>query len=122
MIQGRVRGLRLHVEILFRLTGQPDLEIDFVIDTGFQGALTLPTADVATLQLPLLTRFSVRLADGSIVWVPVHQATILRDRQDTDVAVFAMGLRPLLGTALLDGFNLNADFTDGGAVSLQRLP
>jgi hypothetical protein len=33
-----------------------------------------------------------------------------------------MGDRPLLGTALLDGYNLNIDFLDRGDVRIQRCP
>jgi clan AA aspartic protease len=122
MIQGRVIGLQVCLGIVFRLPGQPDLQIEFVIDTGFEGALTLPVAAVAALQLPFRTRFDARLADASRVTVRVHEATIVWDGQNTDVAVFAMGQRPLLGTALLDGFNLNVDFIDNGPATLQRLP
>jgi clan AA aspartic protease len=122
MIQGQVHGLQSGVGVVIRLPGQPDLQIEFVIDTGFEGALTLPIPAVAALQLPYLTRFDARLADGSVVRVRVHQETIVWDGKETDVALFAMGQRPLLGTSLLDGFNLSIDFTDGGAITLQRLP
>ena len=33
----------------------------------------------------------------------------------------AMGNRPLLGTSLMDGFNVSADFADNGPLTLQRL-
>jgi predicted aspartyl protease len=41
-------------------------QIEVVIDTGFNGSLTLPTALVASLGLPWLCRQQGLLADGSV--------------------------------------------------------
>ena len=112
----------MRLSILFRLPNQPTLSIEFVVDTGFEGALTLPPAAVTALNLTYVVDIVVNLADGSQRKVGAYQATITWDGQDTDVAVFAMGDRPLLGTSLLDGFNLSVDFADGGAITIQRLP
>lgn len=87
----------------------------------FEGALTLPAAAVSALGLPYLIDIAANLADDSSSQVAVHQATILWDGREVDVAVLAMGKRPLLGTALLDGYNLNADFEDNGTVAVTRL-
>src|SRR6266568_1179111 len=38
------------------------------------------------------------------------------------VAVLAIGDRPLLGTALLDGYNLSVDFVASGDVRIQACP
>jgi hypothetical protein len=35
---------------------------------------------------------------------------------EKDVAVLAMGRRPLIGTALLEDYHLSIDFYDGGTV------
>jgi clan AA aspartic protease len=121
VILGNVVGLQVQVGVIFRLPNRPDLEIEFVVDTGFAGALTLPPAAVAALGLPFREDISANLADDTYAIVAVHRATILWDGRDITVAVLAMGKRPLLGTALLDGFNLNADFADNGAVTLRRL-
>ena len=107
--------------VAFVLTGQPDMQIEFVIDTGFEGALTLPPQAVAAFALPYLEQLPANLADDSPLLVNIHLATIRWDGREIDVAVLAMGKRPLLGTALLDGFNLNVDFEDSGAVTLQHL-
>lgn len=122
MIRGRVDGLRAVVDVAFRLLGRPALQIEFVVDTGFEGALTLPPAAVASLGLPYRNDLVMRLADGTRRLILVHEATISWDGQDMDIAVLAMDGTPLLGTSLLDGFNLNVDFTNGGAVTIQPLP
>lgn len=73
------------------------------------------------LELPWVGYLDAKLADDSDARGDVHQTTIVWDGRDIAVAVLAMGQRPLLGTALLAGCNLNADFVDNGPVSVQRL-
>jgi len=121
MISGTVVGLQMQVEVIFRLPNQPNLKLEFIVDTGFEGALTLPPGAITALGLPLLGDLDAHLADDSPTRVDVHEATILWDGHEVTVAVLARGRRPLLGTALLDGFNLNADFADNGPVTLHRL-
>jgi clan AA aspartic protease len=77
VIRGRVVGLQIRADVIFRLPNQPDMAIEFVIDTGFEGALTLPPAAIATLGLPLLTDIHAKLADKSRRKVNAHLATIL---------------------------------------------
>jgi len=52
MISCHVKGLQAHVGVTLRLPNQSGLEIEFVVDTGFEGALTLPPTAVAALGLP----------------------------------------------------------------------
>jgi len=40
MIQETVVGLQILVGVVFRLPNRPDIEIEFVVDTGFEGALS----------------------------------------------------------------------------------
>ncbi len=42
MIYGRLVGGKATVSVIFCLPGQPDLSLSFVVDTGFNGYLTLP--------------------------------------------------------------------------------
>ena len=121
MIQGAVVGLQILVNVSFRLPNSPDIQIEFVVDTGFEGALTLPSNAVTALGLPYLGQINANLADDSSAKVDVYQATILWHGQEVSAAILAMGKRPLLGTFLLDGFNLNADFEDNGIAALKQL-
>lgn len=120
MIRGTVFGLQARVGVVLRLPHAPDLTMEFVVDTGFAGALTLPPRAVVALGLPLVQDMPATLADGSGIRVDVHAATIVWGGREVEVAVLAMGGRPLLGTALLDGFNLSADFADNGPVTLRH--
>jgi clan AA aspartic protease len=106
------------VEITIRLPNPPAIRIEFVLDTGFEGDLTLPPAAVAALALPFRQDIIARLADGSPVRVDVYRATIVWDGADRNVTVLALGGRPLLGTALLDGSETCIQFADGGLVRI----
>ena len=56
MINGHVVAHRVLVNVPLRTANQPEVEVAFVIDTGFTGFLTLPPAIVAALNLPFLRR------------------------------------------------------------------
>lgn len=122
MTQGRVAGHEAQVGVVFRRINQPDLEITFVVDTGFEGALSLPISAVAALELPFFTRLDANLADDSSVRTDVHVATILWHGNEWEVAVLAMGRRPLLGTTLLQSKRLCIDFEDRGTVDIGEIP
>jgi len=48
---GIVRDLHVLLPVKFRLNGVPDLALEFVVDTGFTGLVTLPLDGVAVLGL-----------------------------------------------------------------------
>lgn len=116
MIQGSVIGLQARMSILLLPPGASGIEIECVIDTGFEGFLTLPPAVIADLDLPYLISINANLADNSSVETNVHLATILWNGTERNVAVLAMGRRPLIGTALMEDYHLSIDFCEGGTV------
>jgi clan AA aspartic protease len=122
VIQGNVVGLQAQIGVLFCLADRSQiLEIKCVIDTGFEGCLTLPPAAVAQLQLPYLTNLNANLADNSSIQTEVYLSTILWNGVERNVPVLAMGRRPLIGTALLRDYHLGIDFCDGGTVLLEPI-
>lgn len=121
MIQGSVFGLEAQIKLILCLPNQSRVQIECVVDTGFAGALTLPPQIVAKLGLPFVIRMNANLADDSNVMTAVHKATVMWHGQEEEIAVLAMGCRPLLGTALLEDCNLNIDFREGGAVILVKI-
>ncbi len=122
MIQGNVIGLQAQIGVLFCLAGRSQiLEIKCVVDTGFEGFLTLPPAAVAQLQLAYLTNLNANLADNSSIQTDVYLATISWNGVERDIPVLAMGRRPLIGTALLRDYHLGIDFCDGGIVLLDEI-
>lgn len=121
MKQGIVVGLQARIGIIFRFEGRSDIEIEFVIDTGFEGFLTLPPATIAELGLPYFAKINANLADNSTIATNVHAATIIWNGRERDIVILAMGRRPLLGTALLEDSHLGIDFQDGGTVLIDEI-
>ena len=94
-------------------------EIKAVVDTGFNGFLTLPPAVVAELGLPFVSIGRATLADGSEIAYDVYGATVLWDGQALYVEADAADSTPLVGMLLLDGHNLNIQVRGGGRVVIQ---
>ena len=116
---GRVEDLQAVLSVAFRRgVGQPDIAIDFVVDTGFTGFLTLPLAAVTVLGLPFLGSTPASLANDETVTLSLYGATIIWDGVERYVKVLATGKRPLLGTALLAGTEVVMQFHEGGLVTV----
>jgi clan AA aspartic protease len=116
VISGTVVGLQARISLFICSPESSYVEIECVVDTGFEGFLTLPPAVVGDLNLPYLININANLADNSTVKTDVHAATILWNGVERNIAVLAMGYRPLVGTALLEDCHLSIDFCDGGTV------
>jgi clan AA aspartic protease len=121
VIHGTVVDLQARINVRLLTEGRSDIAVECVVDTGFEGALTLPPDLVADLKLPYLTRISANLADDSSVKTKLHLATILWHGVEREVIVLAMGRRPLLGTALIEDYHLSVDFHEGGSVIIDKI-
>jgi clan AA aspartic protease len=97
-------------------------ELEAVIDTGFNGFLTLPAALIATLELPWVCRQQGQLADGSVLTFDVHDATVTWHGRPRNVEVEAADAQPLLGMALLEGSELRVQVVCGGSATISELP
>ena len=94
-------------------------EIEAVVDTGYTGFLTLPSALVDELLLPFAYVGRAFLANDDEVEFDVHNVTVLWDGQPIQVRAAATGSTSLVGMMLLDGHNLNIQVRDGGRVVIQ---
>jgi clan AA aspartic protease len=79
MIQGKVKDGRASLPITFRLSNQPDFQIEFVVDTGLNDYLTLLPQAISAMNLPQYSNAPVRLADGTETMLSIHSATIIWD-------------------------------------------
>jgi clan AA aspartic protease len=95
--------------------------VELVVDTGFTGVLTLPPDAVADMRLPFVYDVSAQLADGSFIDIAAHSGTILWNGSELPVRILSTGTRPLLGTSLLDGYELLAQFREEGVVTVDGL-
>jgi clan AA aspartic protease len=123
MITGRVTTQR---EVVVRLsildTAQQPHDVDAVMDTGFNGFLTLPRALMQTLQLPLAGNRRVTLGDGSTVVLDLYLATVLWDTQPREVLVLAAEGGSLMGMAMLYGHRVILHVVDNGDVFIDPWP
>jgi predicted aspartyl protease len=51
----------------------------------------------------------------------IHLATIVWDDVEKVVLILASGYKPLLGTAMMEGYHPEIDFEDNGLVSLEKI-
>ena len=94
-------------------------EVNAIIDTGFNGFLTLPPALVTALGLMRRSRGRVLLANGSEELFDIYGVTVLWDGQQRYVEADAVDTTPLVGMSLLDGYDLHIQVADGGQVVIQ---
>lgn len=107
--------------------GDATESIDFIIDTGYTGELTLPQEIIDRLDLQAVNyeEFDVGptavLADGTIRNVTVYVARVLWNDRLRSVEVDSLGIAPLVGMGLLRGSNLSIDAAPGGLVTITEL-
>ena len=76
-------------------------EVEAVVDTGYNGYLTLPPSLIARLGLPRRSRGHAYLADGSLAYFDYYGVIVLWDGDLRDVDVGEMDSSPLVGMRLL---------------------
>ncbi len=96
-------------------------QIDAVVDTGFNGFLTLPPTVVEELGLLLRGRGRAILANGSEDFFDVYDVTVLWDNQPRFVPADEADTTPLVGMALLEAHSLHIEVADGGTVVIQAM-
>ena len=89
-----------------RGAAEQEIKVEAVIDTGFDGSLSLHPSLLAVLGLALRRRGRAVLADGRESIFDIHEGVIIWDGQPRRVAVDAADTGPLLGMSLLDGCEL----------------
>ena len=121
MKHGIVVGLQARMSVILRSIEGSEIEVECVVDTGFEGFLTLPPTMVADLGLSYLASIRANLADNSHVLTNVHQVTLIWNSVEREIPVLAMGRRSLIGTALLEDYHLSIDFCEGGTVLVDEI-
>ena len=119
----------LEVETTLVVQGDGDAteSIDFIIDTGYTGEITLPQEIIDQLNLQAVNydEFDVGptvvLVDGTIRNVTVYVARVLWNDRLRSVEVDSLGIAPLVGMGLLRGSNLSIDAAPGGLVTITEL-
>ena len=97
-------------------------EIEAVVDTGYTGWLTLPPSVIGALYLRWRTFGRGILADASVSYFDVYQAKVVWNDRVRPVFVDEFDATPLVGMALLRGFELKMQVRARGKVTIKRLP
>jgi clan AA aspartic protease len=123
MIVGQVNTFfEAVVRLSVRGSSQANHEIEAVIDTGYNGFLTLPPDLISALGLPFRRKSSAVLGDGRSTLFSVHEATIIWDSRLHRIPVDAAATDPLVGMRLLQGQELTVHVVEGGDVSIRVFP
>ena len=122
MISGTVTANR---EAVLRLTifdtnDQPH-ELSAIIDTGFNGNLTLPSDLVSALELTCVRLVRAILADGSEIISNVYEARVLWDGKPVTISVSEANADPLVGMSLMYGYELVMPIVDGATFTLRSI-
>ena len=122
MIEGTVNeNYEATIRLTLRGVSREEREIEAIIDTGFTGYLTLPTALIDRLALSWKGRSQALIADGSVHVFDEYIGTVLWNGQDRMVEVAAADTTPLVGMGLLRGHGLRVDVVENGSVKIEEL-
>jgi clan AA aspartic protease len=92
-----------------------------VIDTGFNGALTLPLNVITELGLPWVQSDEVELGGGSLTECDFYAGVVVWDRRTHSILVAEADTTPLVGMKLMQGFELKMNVERRGQVTIKPL-
>ena len=96
-------------------------KVEAVIDTGFNGYLTLPNDLINYLKLQRAGSRHVTLGDGNVVVLDVYLAMVLWHGQQREVLALQADGGPLIGMSLLYGNRVMLEIIDNGDVTIASL-
>lgn len=122
MITGVVQADEARIRLTLRGSRGQEQEVEAVIDTGYTASLTLPSALVKTLGLRWRSVDQGILADGSECTFDVYVGSVVWDGKERRVLIDEADTDPLVGMALLSGYELKMQVRSRGKVTIRRLP
>lgn len=122
MIEGIVND---HKEAVLDLTVQgptgEQVQLEFVVDTGFNGDLTLHSSVAAALGLRIVGVERAMLADGSVIEFPVSRALLHWDGTLRRVNVGVADTVSHVGMQVLQGHELRIEAVPNGRVLISPM-
>ena len=94
---------------------------DAIVDTGFNGWLSLPPDSISELGLKWKRRGRAILGDGSECVFNVYEAVVVWDNTLLTIPVDEADAEPLVGMSLMEGYQLTMQVFDGGQVELHKI-
>jgi clan AA aspartic protease len=122
VIRGAVTDrLEATIPIHLRAADNRLVEVQAVIDTGFNGHVALPASIIERLALEPLGQLPALLGDGRRVVLAVYDATVVWEGAEREVEALHSDAGALVGMALLHGSELRIGVRPGGPVSVALL-
>ena len=90
-----------------------------MVDTGFNGALTLPPFLARELDLPWVSFGNATVGDGGESSFDVYEASVEWGDEERQALVDAVDIQPLVGMSLLYAQRLTITILPGGGVTIQ---
>ena len=122
MITGVVTADRQAIiHLMVRGPAGQEQELEAIIDTAFDGWLSLPSSVIVSLGLVWRQRGRALLADGRESVFDIYEATVDWDGEGRRIPVDEAETAPLIGMSLLEGYELTVQAQAGGNVTIRAL-
>jgi clan AA aspartic protease len=92
-----------------------------IVDTGFNGWLSLPPDLIAELNLKWKRRGRAILGDGTECVFDVYEAVLVWDGNMLTIPIDEADSEPLVGMSLMEGYQLMVQVFEGGHVELSKV-
>jgi clan AA aspartic protease len=121
MIIGQVSGtLEPTIQLGIKDAAGQSFTIDALIDTGFNGFLTLSPGLLGSLGPTPIYQHRAITADGTIQQLDVYAVTVEWDGQLRVVDTEAVDAHALIGMEMFRGYDLRIEVVPGGQVEIQN--
>jgi clan AA aspartic protease len=94
---------------------------DAIVDTDFNGWLSLPPDLISELNLKWKRRGRAILGDGSECIFNVYEAVLVWDGNFLTIPIDEADSEPLVGMSLMEGYQLMVQVFEGGYVELSKV-
>ena len=120
MIVGRISGENLEARVPLELVNKGKvIKVEFLVDTGFSGHLAVSESAVETLNLEYQELQRGILADGKKRLFDTVDLCVYWNEQPIILRAQVLG-EPLIGTRMLNGHDIHADWKNGGEIRLTK--
>ena len=104
------------------LSSAPSTVLEVVVDTGFNGYLTLPSKVLRSLGGVSVGTRRAELGDGQFVDLEVYLVTVNWRGREREVLALHAESTPLMGMSLLWGSRVTFDAQSNGVVTIDSIP
>lgn len=94
---------------------------DAIVDTGFNGWLSLPPDMIARLDLKWKRRGRAILGDGSECIFNVYEAVVIWDGNYLTIPIDEAESEPLVGMSLMENYQLTVQVFEEGSIEIRKI-